>query len=50
MYSESLKEKIVWSGPERDGIAGEWRRLRTKETYHFYTSMNIIRVSKSRRM
>jgi hypothetical protein len=31
-------------GPERDEVAGEWRRLHNKELYALYSSANIIRV------
>jgi hypothetical protein len=37
-------------GPKRDGVTGEWRRLHNEELNHLYSSPNIIRVIKSRRM
>jgi hypothetical protein len=37
-------------GPKRDEVTGEWRRLHNKELYALYSSTNIIRVIKSRRM
>jgi hypothetical protein len=37
-------------GPKRDKVAGEWRKLRNKELNDLYTSPNIIRLIKSRRM
>jgi hypothetical protein len=37
-------------GPKRDGVTGEWRRLRKEELNDLYSSPNIIRVIKSRRM
>jgi len=37
-------------GPRRDEVAGEWRRLHNEELNDFYTSPNIVRVIKSRRM
>ena len=37
-------------GPKRDDITGEWRRLHNEELYDVYSSLNIIRVIKSRRM
>jgi hypothetical protein len=36
-------------GPKRDEVTGEWRRLYNKELYALYSSLNIIRVIKSRR-
>jgi hypothetical protein len=38
------------SEPKRDEITGEWRRLHKKELYALYSSPNIIRVMKSRRL
>jgi hypothetical protein len=37
-------------GPKRDEVTGEWRRLHNKELYALYSSSNIIRVIKLRRM
>ena len=37
-------------GPKRDGITGEWRKLRNEELNYLYSSPNIVRVIKSRRM
>jgi hypothetical protein len=37
-------------GPKRDELTGEWRRLHNKELYALYSSPNIIRVIKSRRL
>ena len=36
--------------PRRDKVTGEWRRLQNKELNDFYSSPNIVRVIKSRRM
>jgi hypothetical protein len=37
-------------GPKRDKTTGEWRRLHNEELSDLYSSPNIIRVIKSRRM
>ena len=36
--------------PRRDEVRGEWRRLRNEELNELYSSPNIVRVIKSRRM
>ena len=37
-------------GPKRDGVTGEWRKLHNEELTSLYSSPNIVRVIKSRRM
>jgi hypothetical protein len=37
-------------GPERNEVTGEWKRLHNKELYALYSSPNVIRVIKSRRL
>jgi len=37
-------------GPRRDEVTGEWWRLHNEELNDLYTSPNIVRVIKSRRM
>jgi len=37
-------------GPRREEMTGEWRRMRDEELYALYSSANIIRVKKSRRV
>jgi hypothetical protein len=36
--------------PKRDEVAGEWRKLHNEELNDRYSSPNIVRVMKSRRM
>jgi hypothetical protein len=38
------------SGPRRDEVTGEWRRLHNKELHYLYSLPSIIRIMKSRRM
>jgi len=37
-------------GPRSDEVTGEWRKLYNKELNDLYSSPNIVRVVKSRRM
>jgi hypothetical protein len=37
-------------GPKTVEVTGEWRRLHNEELNGLYSSLNIIRVIKSRRM
>jgi len=37
-------------GPRSDEVTWEWRRLHNEELNDFYSSPNIVRVIKSRRM
>ena len=48
MFENRVLRKIFW--PKRDEVTGEWRRLLNEELYNMYSSPNIIRVIKSRRM
>jgi hypothetical protein len=37
-------------GPKWDEVTGEWRKLNNEELHDLYSSHNIVRVMKSRRM
>jgi hypothetical protein len=37
-------------GPKRDEVTGEWRKLHKVELHNLYSSPDIIRQTKSRRM
>jgi hypothetical protein len=37
-------------GPKRDEVTGDWRKLHNEELHNLYSSPNIIRMIKSRRM
>jgi hypothetical protein len=38
------------SGPKRDEVTGEWRKLHSGELHNLYSSPDIVRQIKSRRM
>jgi hypothetical protein len=38
------------SGPKRDQVTGEWRKLHNEELHDLYSSPSIIRIMKARRM
>jgi hypothetical protein len=48
MFENKVLRRIF--GPKRDEVTGEWRRLHNKELYRPYSSPNIIRVIKPRRL
>jgi hypothetical protein len=37
-------------GPKRDEVTGEWRELHNEEVHIFYSSPNVIRQIKSRKI
>jgi hypothetical protein len=37
-------------GPKRDEVTGEWRKLHNEELHNLYSSSDITRQNKSRRM
>jgi hypothetical protein len=37
-------------GPKREGVTGGWRKLHNEELHNLYSSPNIIRIIKLRRM
>jgi hypothetical protein len=37
-------------GPKRDEVTGDWRKLHNEELQNLYSTQNIIRMIKSRRM
>jgi len=48
VYENMVLRRIF--GPRRDEVTGEWRRLHNEELNNLYSSPNIVRVIKSRRM
>ena len=48
VFENRVLRKIL--GPRRDEVTGEWRRLHNEELNDLYSSPNIVRVIKSRRI
>jgi hypothetical protein len=48
VYEKRVLRRIF--GPKRAELTGGWRTLHNEEVHNLYSSRNIIRVTKSRRM
>jgi hypothetical protein len=48
VFENRVLRKIL--GPKRDEATGNWRKLHNEELHNLYSSPNIIRMIKSRRM
>jgi hypothetical protein len=48
VFENRMVRKIL--APMRDEVIGGWRRLRNEQVYDMYSSLNVIRVIKLRRM
>ena len=48
MFENMVLRRIF--GPRKDEVTGKWRRLQNEELNDLYSSPNIVRVIKSRRM
>ena len=48
MFENRVLRRV--SGPKRDEVTGEWRKLRNEELSDLYSLPNVVRVVKSRRM
>ena len=48
MFDSTVLRRIFW--PRRVEVRGEWRKLRNEELNDQYSSPNIVRVIKSRRI
>jgi hypothetical protein len=49
-YDTSKARILIAFGPKRNEVIGEWRKMHNEELHFLYSSPNIIRQIKSRRM
>jgi hypothetical protein len=49
LFNNNIK-MVEASLPERDEVTGEWRKLHNEDLRDLYSSRNIVRMIKSRRM
>jgi hypothetical protein len=43
-------KQLICPEPKRDEVTGDWRKLHNEGLHNLYSSPNIIRMIKSRRM
>jgi hypothetical protein len=48
VFENSVLNRIF--GQKKEEVTGTWRKLHNEELHNLYSSMNIFRVAKSRRM
>jgi hypothetical protein len=48
VFESGVLKKVL--GPKRDEVMGEWRKLHNEELHKLYSSSNIIRQIRARRM
>jgi hypothetical protein len=48
VFENRLLRKMF--GPKRDEVKGEWRKLHNEELNYLFSSPNVVRVIRSRRM
>jgi hypothetical protein len=48
VFENRLLRRIF--GAKKDEVTGEWRKFQNEELHDLYSSRNIVRVRKSRRM
>jgi hypothetical protein len=48
VYGSRVQRRIF--GPKRNEVTADWRKLRNEELHTFYSSPDIIRTNKSRRI